>query len=238
MNKLHKYQPECVRLLELGNKLKWGLYIFLRTNKSNIALIRNKSLNHKSNLSEVVRNLFLIPKFVLNVRDTISAIVREDRAYGLSLSASRLMAIVHDLDIIKDAHTSNISSLIKRYISAVDSAAQSFVPGLRPQHITPKRATAFLGTTTSRLEGKEPESPSLTASNGTGAAAAASTNKSTKTRPVETNNNSNNTSNNFNSSDGSEADEKVAGNPSVQELQSLLNWYVQKNSGVHTIRSS
>lgn len=143
MEDRQNYRLECDRLLELGHKLKWGLYLFLTTNKQAIAITRKKQWNYESNLQEVVKNLFLIPKYVLSVKSLLTNIFTDNRPYAYSFTVVRLLALVHDLDIIKDAHTQDIVGILTKFAEIQDQGAQTFVPGVRPQDTTQRKISNF-----------------------------------------------------------------------------------------------
>lgn len=143
MSKNPLFQQECDRLLALGHKLKWGLYIFLISNEQSIAMTKKKEWIYDSNLKEVITNIFLIPKFVLSVKSLLGQMIVNDKVFSYPFRIPRLLSIVHDLDIIKDAHAKDISSIIIKYITIMyPSTTQNFVPGVRPQQ---KRVKSFIG---------------------------------------------------------------------------------------------
>lgn len=260
------YRLECDRLLELGYKLKWGLYLFLTTNKQAIATTRMKHWNYESNLQEVVTNLFLIPKYVLSVKSLLTNIFTDNRPYAYSFTVVRLLALVHDLDIIKDAHTQDIVGILTKLAEIQDQGAQTFVPGVRPQDTTQRKISNFFrsydqpGTksTTEKRSSKQgltkPDNPESSHTEGGGGGEekhdifdipdvqkeqlimSAPNDPSIKITKAIDTTNEN--------ASEEKNDDKTKGppkmtvkGPSPMELHTILSWYKQKKSGIVAIHS-
>lgn len=248
MNKSVKYQQEYDRLLALGHKLKWGLYLFLTTNEQSISLLLKKQGNYDSNLQEVVANLFLIPKYVVSVKELLTALILEEKIYTYIFPIVRLLSAVHDLDIIKDAHRKDISALILRQISDLERNTQSFVFGVRPQQAQPKQASLFLGSPgLARVMSKDSgPSPQKWVAGEVPAGVAAPDSAKKRSAGAEGEAGSFSPANTCldeasvlsDSNEGNGSPPKMqASNSLTLELRTILSWYGRKNSGILAIRS-
>lgn len=257
MSKPGKYQPECDRLIALGHKLKWGLYLFLATNEQPIALLNKKQGNYDSNLQEVVANMILIPKFVMSVRDLLAALIREDKVYGYIFPIIRLLAVVQDLDIIKDAHRKDIAIILLRHISGLQRNTQSSTLSTRTQqNAQAKQENTPLGSPEQGLPGSmgkrlfntssgtkqshrwtmamvpsTPAAPDNIGKRGVGPEGEEGNFAPSTSEPEETNFQTDN-------SEGfDELPKMVPSSMLILEMQTVFNWYEHKNSGILTIRS-